>query len=276
MHRVYEHDDWRSFLQEEIDRRHAEGLDESARDFARKLGIDSAQFHRILSGRTPFPFRHLSSLVGILGLDRRATAYFEELLRMDRARSAEEKARCRERISALRGVAASPVEGSQARYYGHWLHSVIRSLVGASRVRGDGGELARLCIPPLREEETRDSVRLLLELGLVERGEDGALRLRDAHVVSGPDVPVPVVRGYHRQAIEQGRRALRDIPPSERDISAVTAAVDDAGFAALREMAKELRQKVQKLSHGTRAPDRVYQMNVQLFPVAWGSPGDVP
>jgi uncharacterized protein (TIGR02147 family) len=60
---------------------------------------------------------------------------------------------------------------------------------------------------------------------------------------------------------------LETIPASERDISAVTASLDASGLEALRELARELRQKVQTLSHGTRDPDRVFQLNIQLFPV---------
>lgn len=276
MHRVYEHDDWRAFLQEAIESRRAAGSDGSARDFARKIGVDPAQFHRILGGRAPLPFRHLPALVDVLGLDRRGTAYLEEMLRMDRARTEDERARCRERMSALRGVAASPVDRRQAEFYGHWRHSAIRSLIGSSRVRGDGSELGKLCIPPVSGPEARESVDLLLELGMVERGGDGALSLREVHLVAGPDVPVAVIRGHHREAIELGRRALRETPAPRRDISAVTVAVDAAGFSSLREMSKELRQKIQKLSHGTRSPGRVYQLNVQLFPVAWGNPGGSP
>jgi len=271
MHAVYDQEDWRGFLQQEVERRRIEGLDESVRDFARKLGMDSAQFHRILSGRAPLPFRYLTRLVEILGMDRRSTAYLEELLRLGRARSQDEKARCRERLFALRGVAASPVEGRQAEFYAHWRHSVIRSLVGSGGVRGDGAELGAQCIPPVSDREARESVDLLLELGFVVRGPDGALRLSDAHVVSGPDVPVEVVRGFHRQAIDLARKALDEIPSVERDVSAVTAAVDASGLSSLRDLAKELRQKVQKLSHETRSPDRVYQFNIQLFPVAFGS-----
>lgn len=271
MHAVYDHEDWRTFLQQEVERRRSEGLDESVRDFAKKLEMDSAQFHRVLSGRAPLPFRYLARLVEILGMDRRSTAYLEELLRLGRARSQEEKSRCRERLTALRGVAASPVEGRQAQYYAHWRHSVIRSLVGSGGVRGDGAGLGALCIPPVTDQESRESLELLLELGLVVRGPDGTSRLSDSHLVSGPDVPVEVVRGFHRQAIDLARRALEEIPAQERDVSAVTAAVDASGLSALRDLAKDLRQKVQKLSHGTRSPDRVYQFNVQLFPVAFGS-----
>jgi uncharacterized protein (TIGR02147 family) len=135
-------------------------------------------------------------------------------------------------------------------------------------VRGDGAGLGALCIPPVSSEEAKSSVELLLELGLAERDDvDGKLHLSEAHLTAGTDVPSEVIRGFHRQAIELAKDALENIPASERDISAVTASVDEESLGALRDLARELRQKVQALSNGTRDPDRVFQLNIQLFPV---------
>lgn len=268
MHRVYFHENWRSYLQEEMDRRRAIDDEFTSRKVALAMGMDPAQFHRIVRGRTPLPFRYVPAISELFGMDRRAAAYFEELLRCDRARSKEERNRSHERLAALRGVATRPVDANQADYYGHWRHSVIRSLVGLGGVRGDGSSLGSLCIPPVSPQDAKRSVDLLLELGMAERDEtDGKLRLSEAHVTTGTGVPSEVIRGFHRQAIELAKDALETIPASERDISAVTASVDADSLDLLRELARELRQKVQALSNGTREPDRVFQMNIQLFPV---------
>jgi len=276
MHRVYSHEDWRAFLQDELEVRRAAQEELTSRALALRMGMDPAQLHRILHGRTPLPFRFVPAVAEIFRMDRRAAAYFEELLRCDRARSPEERTRSRERLSALRGVAARPLVGEQAEFYGHWRHSVIRSLVGLGGVKGDGAGLGSLCIPPVSQDEARESVDLLLELGLAERDADGNLRLRESHLTTGPDVPAPVVRGFHRQAIDLARSALETMPASERDISAVTASLDSGGLETLRELARELRQKVQTLSHGTRDPDRVFQLNIQLFPVGGLSTRGLP
>jgi uncharacterized protein (TIGR02147 family) len=267
MHRIYSHEDWRAYFQAELELRRNAEEDFTSRALAVRLGMDPAQLHRIVHGRAPLPFRYVPVIADIFQMDRRAAAYFEELLRCDRARSPEEKTRSRERLSALRGVAARPVEGGQAEFYEHWRHSVIRSLVGLGGVKGDGAGLGTLCIPPVSSDEARQSVELLLELGLAERNEDGRLHLSESHLTTGPDVPAFVVRGFHRQAIDLARAALETIPASERDISAITASLDINGLETLRELAHELRQKVQTLSHGTRDPDRVFQLNIQLFPV---------
>jgi uncharacterized protein (TIGR02147 family) len=276
MHGVYSHEDWRAYLQDELEERRKDQEEFTSRQMAVRLGMDPAQLHRIVRGRTPLPFRYVPAIAEIFQMDRRAAAYFEELLRYDRARSPEEKTRSRERLSALRGVAARPVDVRQAEFYEQLHHSVIRSLVGLGGVKDDGSALGPLCIPPVTPEEARRSVDLLLELGLAERERDGDLRLTESHLTAGPDVPAPVVRKFHRQAIDLAKDALETVPAEERDISAVTASLDANGLGILRELARELRQKVQALAHGTRDPDRVFQLNIQLFPVGIQSPQESP
>lgn len=276
MHGVYSHEDWRAYLQAELEERRKVQEDFTSRQLALQLEMDPAQFHRIVQGRTPLPFRYVPAIAEIFRMDRRAAAYFEELLRFDRTRSPEERTRSRERLSALRGVATRPVESGQADFYGQLRHSVIRSLVGLGGVKGDGSTLGPLCIPPVSPEDARQSVELLLHLGLAERDPEGKLRLSESHLTAGPDVPAPVVRKFHRQAIDLAVDALETIPAQDRDISAVTASLDANGLGALRELARELRQKVQALSHATRDPDRVFQLNIQLFPVGIQSAQESP
>ncbi|MBK8804667.1 MAG: TIGR02147 family protein [Fibrobacteres bacterium] len=268
MHPVYSHLDWRSFLRETHEERRTHESSFTWKHVAEVLGMDPAQLARILRGSAPLPFRYVPALSRLFDLDRRASAYFEELLRLDRAHTEDERIRCRARLSALRGVATQKIGGTQAEFYTSWHHCALRALVGMGGHRGDGGALGALCQPEVAPEDARHSVELLIELGLVERDRDGSLRPTEAHLVAGSDIPVQVVRGFHRQAIDLARSALETIPPHEREISAVTASLDAAGFSAARELARQLRQKVQSLAHRTSTPDRIYQLGIQIFPVA--------
>lgn len=276
MHPVYSHLDWRAFVREAQEERRSRDGAFTWKHVAESLGMDPAQLARILRGSVPLPFRYVPSLSRLLELDRRASAYFEELLRLDRALTEDERVRCRARLTALRGVATQKIGGRQAEFYSRWHHAALRALVGMGGHRGDGADLGGLCLPPVDPEEARHSVELLMALGLVERDREGGLHPTEAHLVAGPDIPVQVVRGFHRQAIELARQALEGIPAAERDISAVTVSLDESGFAAARELARELRQKVQSLSHRTTTPDRIYQLGIQIFPVAAPTASETP
>lgn len=276
MHPVYSHLDWRAFLRETQEERRSRESSFTWKHVAETLGMDPAQLARILRGSAPLPFRYVPALSRLFDLDRRASAYFEELLRLERAHTEDERVRCRARLTALRGVATQRVGGLHAQFYTSWHHAALRALVGMGGHRGDGASLGALCLPEVDPEQARHSVELLMELGLVERDRDGMLRTTEAHLVAGPDIPVQVVRGFHREAIELGRQSLENIPVPERDISAVTASLDEAGFSAARELARELRQKVQSLAHRTSTPDRIYQLGIQIFPVAAPTASETP
>ncbi|MEN9306256.1 MAG: hypothetical protein RL173_188 [Fibrobacterota bacterium] len=272
MHRVYSYLDYRAYLQDEQAARKEAEPGFTSRKFASQLEIDPGQLTRVLGGKSPLPFRFVPIVSELFGMDRRAAAYFEELLRLERARSQDEKNRCQERLAALRGVAVSPVDGAKSEYYAHWYHSVVRALLGLGPFRDDFAALGRMCIPPITSEQARKAVEILEELGFVRRDPDQVLRPAEPHLTSGEGVSPVVLRQFHDQAILLAREALERIPASEREISAVTASVDAKGLALLREMAKELRQRIQTLAHGTREPDRVFQLNIQMFPVgAWAA-----
>ncbi len=267
MHRLYSYLDYRSYLQDEHASRKEADPGFTLRKLASLLDIDPGQLTRILRGKSPLPFRFVPTVAQVFEMDRRAAAYFEELLRLERARSQDEKNRCQERLAALRGVAVSPVDATRADYYGQWYHSVVRALLGLGPFREDFAALGQMCIPPISAEQARQSVQLLEELGLVRRDEQRVLRPSEPHLTTGEGVSPQVLRKFHDQAILLGREALERIPAAEREISAITASLDSDGLAALRELSRELRQRVQTLAHGTRDPDRVFQMNIQVFPV---------
>lgn len=276
MHPVYSHLEWRLFLRQAQEERRAQEPDFTWKHIAEALGMDPAQLTRILRGNAPLPFRYVPAMGRLFQLDRRALAYFEELLRLERARNEEERVRCRQRLSALRGVATQKLGGLQAEFYSRWYHATLRALVGMGSHRGDGSTLGALCQPEVAPRDASHSVELLMELGLVERDHDGTLRPTQAHLVAGPDIPVQVVRGFHREAIALAGLALESIPAPERDISAITCSLDENGFSAARELARELRQKIQSLAHRTLSPDRVYQLGIQIFPVAIPTPAEAP
>ena len=273
MHRVYSYLDYRIFLQDEQSRSKEADAGFTGRKLALLLEIDPGQLTRILRGRSPLPFRFVPRIAEWSGMDRRAAAYFEELLRLERSRSQDERNRSQERLAALRGVAASPVDAARSEYYAHWHHSVIRALVGMGPFKEDYAALGNMCIPPIGPEEARRSVRILEQLGIVHRDERGVFRPAEAHLTTGSDIPPAVLRAFHDQAIGLARDALERVAPDQRDISVITASVDSRGLSSLREMARELRLRVQSLAHSTRDPDRVFQLNIQVFPVgAW--PGE--
>jgi uncharacterized protein (TIGR02147 family) len=268
MHPVFAFLDYRAYLRSFVEERKGTDGSFSQRGLAAALGVDAGQLVRILQGKNQLSTRFVPAMARLAEMDARAAAYFEELLRYASARGDEESARSLDRLLALRGVMTHPLAGSQAQYYSCWKHAVVCALIGIAPWRGSAAALGSMVKPPLSRQEVEESLLLLESLHLVRHERDGAWAPVDAHLSPGADVPAAVLRAYHAQIMENACAALEATPSSERDFSTLTLALDGEGMGRLRELSRALRQRIQSHSNRSLDADRVFQINIQIFPVA--------
>ncbi|MEN9353191.1 MAG: hypothetical protein RL318_516 [Fibrobacterota bacterium] len=263
---VFEFDDYRKFLLAHYEARKALKRQFSYRFMAGRLDVDPGQLLWILKGKLHLPVRLVSAAIKLCHLEGREAAYFEELSRLSRARSTGEKNRCHERLAAMRGVDAQPLESSYASYYEQFHHSVLRALAPLGK-HATAAELGAMCIPPLDPEKAESSLKLLQSLGLIQQGR-GGWQLPKVHITTGPGIDPAILRRFHAQAIGRAMTALQEQLPSARDISTLTVALSGNDLATIRSWLADMRRQIQKLAQDTESPDQVVQFNAQFFPAA--------
>lgn len=261
--------DYREYLRALYDSRREASSVFSYRFMAQRLDVDAGQLARILQGKLHLPQRALAAAIQLCRLEGREAAYFEELVRHGRAKNPEDAARSLERLEALKVPAPREVLPDQAAFYARWHHTLVRALAAMDGIPQDPGTLAASSRAPLSREQVEESLRLLERLGLLER-EAGTERLRAAapHLTPGENLSPELLRAWHAQAMEQARSALAEIPPTERDMSTMTVALNAAELATAKGWIADLRRQVRAASAACEKPDRVFQVNVQFFPVA--------
>ena len=94
-------------------------------------------------------------------------------------------------------------------------------------------------------------------------------KLSDAHINISGEERAQAIRKFQANVMQIGARSLEVIPPSDRDISTLTMAVDQKGFEDIKNMIQEFRKEVQIRVDKCGKPSRVLQMNLALFPVAF-------
>lgn len=265
---VFGFQDYREFLKALYDARRQASSIFSYRFMAQRLDVDAGQLSRILQGKLHLPQRALAATIQLCRLEGREAAYFEELMRRARAKTPEEAARSQERLDALKVPPAGEVESGQSEYYTRWHHSVVRALASIEAMPQDASTMARSCRPVLSEREAGESLELLERLALLRRDGSGRLVPSEPHIAPHPSVPTGLLRQWHSQAMSQARASLEQTPPAERDMSTMTVAVNASDLAKVREWIADLRRQVRALAASTATPDRVFQVNVQCFPVA--------
>jgi uncharacterized protein (TIGR02147 family) len=146
----------------------------------------------------------------------------------------------------------------------------VRSLISIYPFDGKNfRKLASMLSPRITAQEVRTSLRLLEKLEMIVRGEDGIYRVTEQFVSTGENWTAAVIRNYQKKNIELSIAALEKRPKELRDISSVTMTFPLKNIAVIRERVRQFRQELLLMSQDSKNDDAVFQLNIQVFPVAF-------
>lgn len=267
---MFDYLDYRAFLRDAYEDLKKRQRGFSYRWFSRRAGMSSPNFLKlVIENQRNLTAESTEKFAQALGLGDKESAFFRELVGFNQAATAAEKNRYFERIGSYRRHrAVRSLERQAFEYLSHWYYPAIRELVSCQGFREDPEWIAKKLIPPITPADARRALDLLLELGLIERAEDGALRQGDPLLSTGPEVRSLAVGNFHRQMMERASAAIDIVPPERRDISGVTVSLSPKAFKMFKEKIIALRAELLELSAEEKHATRVVQFNFQVFPMA--------
>jgi len=92
--------------------------------------------------------------------------------------------------------------------------------------------------------------------------------MTDAAITTGPEWHSLAIRNFQEETIKLSGESLSRHPKEVRDISSVTMNINAKDFEEIRERIKEFRGSIIKYVSEQTSPDRVVQLNIQLFPLS--------
>jgi uncharacterized protein (TIGR02147 family) len=231
-----------------------------------KLGLDPGFLLKVMQGKLHLSLKSIPQLCSFFKFTERESAYFEILVRYNRAKTPSDIKLYFEKLIAIRDTRARPVQESQYAFYQKWFHSAIHALLSIYEFRGNFKELGSLLSPSITAAEARDSIRLLSRLKMVKRDGGGIYRPADAMVTSGEKWQTAAIRDFQKESILLSAGSIDRYAKEERDISTVTITLSEKELPEIRERIRQFRQSILSLDDDVSL-DRVYQLNVQVFPV---------
>jgi uncharacterized protein (TIGR02147 family) len=267
---VFDYLDYREFLRDAYSDLKQRQRGFSYRWFSRRAGMSSPNFLKlVIDGQRNLTAQSAEKFAAALGLSSKETAFFRELVGFNQATTAAEKNRYFERIGSYRRHrAVRALERQAFEYLSRWYYPAVRELVSCQGFRDDPEWIAAQLIPPITPAEARRALDLLLELGLLERGDDGTLQQGAPLLSTGPEVRSLAVGNFHRQMMERASSAIDEVPRERRDISGVTVSLSARAFRMFKEKIIALRAELLELSAEEKEATRVVQFNFQVFPLA--------
>lgn len=237
--------------------------------FAEDLGFSKTNvIHLMIRGKRRLSVKGAERIIEALLIKSTERLYLETLVRYQNARLASDREALFARLMDLKSKSlSSPLEQSQLEYYNEWFHPVIREMVGIRGFNPDPHWIVKHIEPRVLPDQARKSLALLEELKIVKRNENTKqLELTQQHISTGDEIASHAVVRYHQRTIEIGREAVMNFDHTERNISSVTMSISEDVFEKIADEISGFRKRILEISEQSKDPDRVYQLNIQLFP----------
>lgn len=239
----------------------------SYRQFSQDLGFGFTNYlHLILSKKRKLSGKAALRIARELDLRGPQKKQFLGMVKyaLSRTQSAREGA-LSEILDARSQQLASPLDRGQIEYLSQWYHPVIREILSMQTSIHTPEWIATHIFPPLEVEIVRDSLKLLERIGYIAK-ERNRYVLKDVHVRTPAEIEGMAIVKYHYEMITRAKESLTQVHAFERDISAMTVPMSTADVSEVKMLVQEFQKSILSISEKSQSADRVYQINIQLFP----------
>jgi uncharacterized protein (TIGR02147 family) len=274
MNTIYEYLDFRTYLKDYYDYHKKSDPRFSYRIWADRAGFKAKDFIlRVIRGGSRLSAESTASLTRAMDLSGSETQYFTNMVGYAQAKAFSDR---EQYYAMLRSQHVRFKSKSDTRvlphdcfeFYSEWYHSAVRSLINSYGFKGNYEWLAENVFPAISIVKARKSVVLLEKLGLIEKDESGSYHVSDAVLTTGDEVKKGALLRFYLAGMELMKNALEKLPLDKRNISGVTLGISETTYCKMVDKIKKFRQEMIHMAKEDQSPDRVYQVNVHLFPLS--------
>jgi uncharacterized protein (TIGR02147 family) len=239
----------------------------SHRLIAGKLGCNPSYYLKVMQGTRELSMTMLFKIADFVGMTKRETDYFESLVQLKKAKTAREKKHYFEKVIAQRSTKIKMLEKAQYEFYSKWYYVAVLEVLDYYAFSGDYERLAAMMTPPIKPTEARKAIQTLESLGLIVKTPDGLYQKVDKVISVGDDWQSMVIANFLLETMDLAKDAVMLIPRERREVGAQTLSISEATFNRIRDKLRGLRKEVLELARADEHADRVYQLNLQAFPL---------
>jgi uncharacterized protein (TIGR02147 family) len=267
MKSIREYLEYRDFLKDFFDTKKEANSHFSYRVMGKRVGIDASHLVKIFQKQRHISTQLIDGLIEFCQLKERDAQYFSTLVHFNKAKSEHDAKVYYEKLLELKGVNSYKLEKNQYEYYSKWYYAAILTLLEFYPFTDDFKALAQKVTPSITEAQARKSIALLEQLELIKKAENGFWYLTNKIITTGDHCRSLLVRTFQEETIKLAAEALHRHPKEKRNISTVTITISEKNLDDINDIIKEFREALLKYAEDEKSPDKVYQLNIQLFPL---------
>ncbi|MFS4459130.1 TIGR02147 family protein [Bdellovibrio sp. HCB2-146] len=153
----------------------------------------------------------------------------------------------------------------------NWVAWIIYAMVDQEGVTFDTASLKKVLRGKASEDEIDHALTTLLNSGELRRDEATGELKKSRNLIESPEeVPVALVRKLQSQLMYLGLESLYQDQPMDREFGTLTMSLTKSEFEEIKFKLRQMRKALNKdnsIARMKEKGERVYQLNIQLFPV---------
>ncbi len=266
---IYAYSNYREFLKDMVIELKNSQPSFSYRYFAKKAGFTSPNFLKlVIDGKRNLSEESIHKFAEVFKLGRKERRFFELLVHYNQTADANRRQQYyQEILNCSEYRDAHELEKEQYEYLSHWYYPAILELSHFSDFKENPEWIVDRLQNRVSIKEVVATFDCLLRIGLLAR--DSNRKLKPAHkaLTTGEEARSLAAFSYHEQLIDLAKESLKQ-KAAEREFAAMTMAISETEFQKLKEMIRDFRKSIVNalMQDGKKSePEKVYQLNVQLF-----------
>lgn len=269
MKSIFEYIDYRKFLKDFYTESKETKKYFSYRYFAQKAKLNSPILLKmVMDGKRNLSRKSIDQFISGINLKEKEALYFRTLVLFNQSESTLEK---QEHYRTLRSlykmVPQHLIEDEQFEYFDKWYFSVLREGMCHGDFQDDWEYIATCVRPEISAQEAKEAVKWLLEHKFLKKNKSGLYEQQQRAITTKSEVLSFIVRNFNRKMILLAEQSLDNFSIKTRFSTGVTIGLNAEAYNILLGEIEAFRDHVVQLVNSLDEADRVYQLNLQLFPL---------
>lgn len=266
---IFNYDNYRNYLKDIFEDYKNNYPFFSHRYFSKKAGFSSSNFALlVISGKRNLSKESVLKFSAFFKLNTNEHDYFENLVFFNQSKTLDEKNYYFTKISSQKKYKeVRKLEKLEFDYFNKWYIPVIREMIDLKNFKNDPEWISRKINPKIKLSEAKEAIEILLKLNLIIE-KDKKLFKVDKSITTGEEIRNIALKNLHKQLINLAGESIERFLPEKRDISALTLSVTSQQFLEIKKRIIAFRKEILELVTSDSDSDLIYQLNLQLFPLA--------
>lgn len=266
---LFSYTNYRDFLRERFEQLKAQNPAWSHRMVAQKLGFKSTgHFAQILGSKLRLGGQYIEPLALLLGLSPREQRFFELLVHLNQARTERDQRYYLKEMAAFEEAPIAQMSLEQYDFYRHWYYAALRELLWMRDFGPSSeSELGGLLRPAITASKVKKALRHMQVLGIVELV--GQIYKPTHQMVStGAGARSQALDLYVENFAHLAAQSPARFGPGEKFHSWIALSASPQCYQQMIEEIRLCRRKIMDLVAADQGADRVYHLNMHLFPLS--------